>query len=94
MIAGDELLQIDGVTFTPDAYLHEAATRDGVLVGELKPDEPPDNRCRCERCIRLRRPAEEWWQVRKINRFGDWGSWKPARSAAEARAFICSKVWE
>jgi hypothetical protein len=34
-----------------------------------------------------------WWMVSKIVR-GEWCEAKPARSPAEARAFICSKVWE
>lgn len=83
-------LQLDGVTFTRDEYLHETATRDG----ELRPDgEASKGRCQCERCARIAaaRPIEAW-QVRKRDRggLGVFGEWKFARSAAEARAFIVS----
>lgn len=71
-------LVLDGITFDAIAADTEEARRDGVLVGQLWPD------------------AEHagWWLVAKLDRAGEWTEAKPARSAAEARAFICSKVWQ
>lgn len=66
----------DGVTFTPDGYGGETATRCGVLAGLIQWDEV----YLCHRAVRIAAGATA----------GDVNAWRRVRSLAEGRAYIAS----